>query len=338
MNEMWVGNFEIDLTGVIEDINRFGFSSIGLHVPEGLSKYSPQMAKKLEDSTDCTVLISPDPCYGACDFKGEMFSGLGCQAAIEVGHAPIPGIEPAIKTYWVNAIPINDRFGEAVEKSLDYLEGKRVGILTTFQWIEKLPGMKKILTERGYIPLTSKGDKRIFTEGLILGCDLSAAKIIEDRIDCFLLVVEGFFHALALSLVTEKPIIQADPIEATIRKREIIEAKDKLVRQRYSLIGRAKSAKNFGIVVSTKKGQERLQLAKKLKKKIEEKGKKAILFATDELHCERFNYLEQIECIVSTACPRVALDDWKAYKKPIIMPTELMIVLDETNKYEFDSF
>jgi 2-(3-amino-3-carboxypropyl)histidine synthase len=50
---------------------------------------------------------------------------------------------------------------------------------------------------------------------------------------------------------------------------------------------------------------------------------------------EGFRY---IDCFVSTACPRIAIDDYLQYKIPIITPVELKILLGKISweMYEFD--
>jgi 2-(3-amino-3-carboxypropyl)histidine synthase len=46
----------------------------------------------------------------------------------------------------------------------------------------------------------------------------------------------------------------------------------------------------------------------------------------------------EIDCYVSTACPRIAIDDYLQYKKPIITPVEVEIVLGKRawEEYVFD--
>jgi 2-(3-amino-3-carboxypropyl)histidine synthase len=45
-----------------------------------------------------------------------------------------------------------------------------------------------------------------------------------------------------------------------------------------------------------------------------------------------------IDCFVSTACPRIAIDDYMQYKVPIITPIELDILLGykKWDDYIFD--
>jgi 2-(3-amino-3-carboxypropyl)histidine synthase len=63
------------------------------------------------------------------------------------------------------------------------------------------------------------------------------------------------------------------------------------------------------------------------------------VFLFDEVIPE---YLEGygLDCYVSTACPRLAVDDYSRFKKPVITPPELEIALKEREwkDYGFDDF
>ena len=52
------------------------------------------------------------------------------------------------------------------------------------------------------------------------------------------------------------------------------------------------------------------------------------------------NYIDysDFDAFVSTACPRVAIDDAMKFKKPVLTPIEFEILLGERdwNNYEFD--
>jgi 2-(3-amino-3-carboxypropyl)histidine synthase len=102
--------------------------------------------------------------------------------------------------------------------------------------------------------------------------------------------------------------------------------KDQFLRKRHAMIAKAQGAENFAIVISTKPGQKRLDIALKLKALLKKKKKNAILILADELAPSDFDYAD-IDVIVSTACPRIALDDAESYMKPIITPAELEIAL-----------
>jgi len=69
-------------------------------------------------------------------------------------------------------------------------------------------------------------------------------------------------------------------------------------------------------------------------KEIKKRGKEAYLIFLNDLD-EKINYLG-FDCFISTACPRVAIDDTPKFKKPVLTPIELQILLNERQQYEFD--
>jgi 2-(3-amino-3-carboxypropyl)histidine synthase len=325
---MEVEGYKLDLAPILKELTSRGYSLIGLHLPEGLQRHAKAIASYLEAKTQAKVVITSNPCYGACDLVDESFLSLGIEASIEVGHAPLPFLIPKIPTFFVNAKPTQG-IEQVIKEAVPYLEGKRIGLLTTYQWIEKLDPIKGSLKKEGFLPLTSKGDRRIAQAGLVLGCNASGARRLESRVTSFLFVGEGNFHPLTLLLSVNKPLIQADPFTNQVRKKELAKLKEKVLRQRYQAIEQAKGAKTYGILISTKIGQLRFKLAKAIKEKLKVYGKEAYLFAGDELKAEQFNYLKGVDCLISTACPRIAIDDFLSYKLPIITPIELEIALGE---------
>jgi 2-(3-amino-3-carboxypropyl)histidine synthase len=282
-------------------------------------------------------VIASDPCYGACDLADESFLSLGVEASIEVGHAPLPFLIPKIPTFFVNAKPTQG-IKRVIKDAIPYLEGRRIGLLTTYQWIEGLESIKGLLRKEGFLPITSKGDGRIAQAGLMLGCNASGARRLESRVTSFLFVGEGDFHPLTLLLSVNKPLIQANPFTNQVRKKELAKLKEKALRQRYQAIEQAKGAKTYGILISTKRGQLRFKLAKAIKEKLKAYGKEAYFFAGNALMPDQFNYLKGIDCLISTACPRIAIDDFLSYKLPIITPIELEIALGERGlaNYQLD--
>ncbi|HTY46363.1 MAG TPA: diphthamide synthesis protein, partial [Methanomassiliicoccales archaeon] len=68
------------------------------------------------------------------------------------------------------------------------------------------------------------------------------------------------------------------------------------------------------------------------------RGKKALVLIENSIDPETLMGYD-VDAFVSTACPRLAIDDYLRFKKPIITPKELEIVLGERDwkDYEFDS-
>ncbi|MBU0958015.1 MAG: 2-(3-amino-3-carboxypropyl)histidine synthase subunit [Nanoarchaeota archaeon] len=73
-------------------------------------------------------------------------------------------------------------------------------------------------------------------------------------------------------------------------------------------LSRFYSANSIGIIVSTKKGQYNLKIAEKLKNQIQQQGKKAYIFITNNLNINELENFPNIDFFVNTACPRIQDD------------------------------
>jgi 2-(3-amino-3-carboxypropyl)histidine synthase len=67
-------------------------------------------------------------------------------------------------------------------------------------------------------------------------------------------------------------------------------------------------------------------------------NKKSLIIAMDHFSPVSVQSFNDIDCFVSTACPRIAIDDYLQYKIPILTPIELEIVLGKRKweEYMFD--
>jgi 2-(3-amino-3-carboxypropyl)histidine synthase len=81
------------------------------------------------------------------------------------------------------------------------------------------------------------------------------------------------------------------------------------------------------VLVSSKEGQERLEMAIALKNKIQDQGREAYLILLDNIKPDLLMAFRDLDAFVVTACPRIAIDDDQIYEKPLITPYELEIAL-----------
>jgi len=335
MNKLRIPGYHIDIEKAAQLINRKGYKKVMLQIPEGLKTHASKIADIIEKATQATTLISADPCFGACDLLNHEIHSLNMDLIIHIGHLPIPEIKnPGTPTLFINAKstrPIKN----VVEKAMPLLEGKKIGLTTTAQHIHTLNKIKKILLEKNFKPVIGTGDKRIAEKGQILGCNFSTATVIRDKVDSFLFIGSGNFHPLGLMLTTKKTVIAADPYTNTVKKEELKMLKDKILRQRYAAIIQSKEAKQFAILITTKTGQQRIELAYTIKKMLNKQNKKAYILVLDNLSSTKLQGFSQIDCFISTACPRIAIDDHMQYKKPIITPPELEIILGKRTWDEY---
>ncbi len=333
-------DYEIDLDEAIQTIHKKKWKKILIQLPEGLKTAAECIINIITKHTGAIPLIGADPCYGACDIPcGDYMNSLGVDAILHIGHTAISSLQTSteIPILYINAqsqkpvIPV-------VKKALPFLAGKIIGLVTTAQHLHTLPDVQQYLQNKGFIPRIGTGDRRITHQGQVLGCNFSSAHVLSSLVDSYLFIGSGTFHPFGLILSTHKPVVAADPYTGIVKTTELDELKERVLRQRFGAITVAQQSNTFGIIIALKPGQQRIDLALQVQKKIQEKGKKVILFTADHLAPMIVQEFPFIDCFVSTLCPRIALDDYLQYKKNIITPIELSIALGEKpwENYSFD--
>ena len=324
---MRISSYNIDLEEVVKEIKGKGYSRVLLQLPEGLKIYATDFVNFLENETDAKFVVFADPCFGACDVVCSDIKDTGVDFIVQIGHLPIPYLKDSEPpTMFVNAF-VDFNVEKLVKKVIPKLNSKKIGLVTTAQHVHLLEQVKENLSEEDFEVFIGGGDKRIDAKGQILGCNFSAANRLKDDVDMFLFIGSGNFHAMGLILSTKKPVVAVDPYTLEVKKEEIDELKDMVLKQRYGAIASCRDAKTFGIIVGLKKGQERAELADDLKKMIESQGRKSLVFAMNHFSPMFLGGFRGINCFVSTSCPRIAIDDYTQYKIPVITPVELKILL-----------
>lgn len=80
------------------------------------------------------------------------------------------------------------------------------------------------------------------------------------------------------------------------------------------------------VVLCGKVGQARPGLAEGIVRAIRDSGREASILVADEITPDSL-LPYRADAFVSTACPRVAMDDQAKYPKPVLTATEIEIVL-----------
>lgn len=326
--------FKFDLEEVVTLVKKRGYKWIALELPEGLRDRAADIAGKVQEEAACEVLISCDPCYGACDVNDEALAALGCEAIFHFGHTKLfKGTLLPVYYVSVEAATFKD-IHHLLERG-EAMLGRRVGLAATAQYLPYLEEARKYLEEKGHRVYIGRAGKTL-PPGQVLGCSFVTVRAVMDRVDDFAFIGGGDFHPLGIALATGKRTVAFDPETGTVRDME--ELRDRVLRQRFAGIAKARDARRFGIVVGLKKGQRRLGLALRLKKKLEEKGRIGFLLTLREITPENLYPFRKLDALVCTACPRVAIDDAGRFPIPLLTPPELEIALGERSweDYAFD--
>jgi 2-(3-amino-3-carboxypropyl)histidine synthase len=334
---MNISGYTIEIEPALTTIQKNGYKTIALQIPEGLKRSIFPVVDALKQKTNATILVAADPCFGACDIADYELKNLGVEFILHIGHTPIPDIQKyCIPTMFLTASSTLD-ITAVVIKALASLKGNKIGVLTTAQHLHTLDSVVDILHRHHFTAILSKGDSRISQKSQILGCNFSAATRIADTVDSFLFIGSGTFHPVGLLLSSKKPVIAADPYTNSVKTEELEEMKNIILRQRYAAILASQNAHRFGILIGLKQGQQRRQLAINLQQMLTSANKQFLLITQDEFSPMALQGFD-LDCYVSTACPRIAIDDYVQYKKPIITPIELEIALGKRSwdEYVFD--
>jgi 2-(3-amino-3-carboxypropyl)histidine synthase len=325
--------YDLELDKVCKIINEKQAKNIILQFPEGLKGIATKVKDHLENNTKSNIIISGDLCFGACDLPSFDLL-MGADLLIQFGHAEMPNLKCDIPILYVPAYSKLDVM-PVVSNAAKHLK-KNVGLITTIQHVHKLSEVKEYLQKNGFDVKIGEATGRITHPGQVLGCNLSCATSIASLVDCYLFIGSGNFHAIGIALSTKKPVIIADPVQNEVRETQ--EIKDRLLRQRHGAITSASSASSFGIIVSSKPGQIRMNTALNLKILAEKHKKKAYIIVLNEIIPEKLKGFN-LAAIVSCACPRIAIDDFLTYPVPILTPQEFKIVLNEQKweDYNFDT-
>lgn len=313
-------DYDYKIDTIKDKIQELNAKNVILQFPEGLKTDAIMVAEEINSVVDdVNIIIDADPCFGACDLADNKVNGH-VDLVVHFAHTALP-IKTECPVLYIEAhssADINAPILDAINKLDD--DVKTIGLVTTTQHIHKLEDMIEIFKSNGYNVVLDNGVGT--SSGQVLGCNFTSIKNL--NVDVIVYVGSGDFHALGVKLFTKKPVILADPF--TGRARDIDKFYDKILRIRFARITKAKSAKSYGIIISSKKGQLRFELALKLRDLLEEHGLKAQILNMDYIAPDRllpFN----LDAFVMTACPRIAIDDSAMYKKPVITPQELEIVL-----------
>jgi 2-(3-amino-3-carboxypropyl)histidine synthase len=316
--------FDLDEDKLLAEITGRGARRILIQLPDGLKNEGTRLAGLVRRKTGADVFVSAVPAWGACDLSLDAATRLKADLLVHYGHNEF--LRDSSNGVPVVYIPSRSKHEiiPAAEKAVPILQGKNIGLATTIQHLHKLPDVAKLLEEKGFnVHVPGRGPWSHET-GQVLGCDYFGLKKIQSQVDSFL-IIGSYFHGLGAALSVEKPTILADPYDGTVKALD--EDRDRMIRQRYAMVDKARRANSFGIIVSTKPGQSNPQVALSILKQVEEAGRKAVILYADEIVPQKLLDFTDIDVFVDTACPRLALDDPERFPKPIITRDEIMVAV-----------
>jgi len=309
----------IDFSAVFEQIK--SGRRIGIQLPDGLKFYAGEIARKFREK-GFEVLISGKASYGACDIDMELLNAV--DFLVHFGHTKMVDVERVIYA------PYRVNYSIDVWLLKEKIKEREIAVIGTASYAWKFEEVAEELENAGFQVELKKG-RGLELKGQVLGCNYSALEDV--RSSAILFIGDGLFHPRGAKLYCNKRVYAYSPLTG-----EIFEVDEsEFVRRRYIEISRAKTAKSFGILVSTKIGQKRLDMALKIQREAFERGLVAEIILLDEINPSALDNF-RFDAFVNTACPRISYDDYGRFSKPIITPREFEMMVRDSKALSLESF
>ncbi len=308
---------------LIREIKEKNPKLILLQLPEGLKKEASKLVKTIKENTNSEVIVSGEPCWGACDIALDEARNLKADLIVLYGHAPFMKINfPILYIEARYETNIEDLIKKSLKEIKDF---KRIALVCSVQHMHQIPIAEKILKDNSkevYIP-PKKGFA--FYPGQVLGCEYNGLKSIKDKFDA-ILVIGNDFHALGAALAIPKKVILIDPFNREIHDMSV--KREKIIRQRIIAINKVKDARKIGIIIDNKPGQH-FGSAYHIKNKLEKEDKEVVLISMNEITDDKLVNLHDIQAFIETACPRISTEDYARFSKPVINYREALVVIND---------
>ena len=304
--------YDLEVGRVLGEVRRRGAKVVVVQAPDGLKGQLRELYDTLVEA-GVSPVISADPCYGGCDLAISESAFVGADLIVHVGHERFNQAGDGVPALFIEARHIPG-LGELGEKAASYLceRGiRRVGLIASVQHRVLLGDLGRVLEGRG-LEVAVDGA----TGGLILGCRVEAVKSLEGRVDAFLYLGGGDFHALGAAMAVEKDVFVADPYRNEVR--DLRDLKRKTLAKRWWAIAEAAKARRFGVFMVSKSGQFQRAAAERIRQGLESKGRVAYMLIANEINWERLAPFGFVEAFIVTGCPRIAVDNQDGFRRPVL--------------------
>jgi len=313
---------EFEKEKLISELTERKPKKVLVQLAEGIKRDASEISNWIE-SLGIECIFSGETCWGACSVAVQEAQALGVDLLVHFGHAEFIKVDFPI--LYMEVQDILD-LGPILNRSLPHVEPyKSIGLSYSIQHRHDIENIKRFYEDNGKkVTLSQKAGTNAY-EGHITGCEYRGLKAIQDQVDAFV-IIGNQFHSMGATLALKKPVILVDVYNDDVRSMAGL--RDKILKQRFFSIEKFREAKNVAIIVEIKPGQK-FGNPRKLLEKLKAAGKNAIVITMSELTPDKIMNFYHIEAFVELACPRIALDDFAKYPKPILTMIEALVAIGE---------
>ena len=321
----------IDEKRIFKEIEDKDPASVSLNGPDGILPQVQETANKISEKFGIPAYVLADTTWGTCDMNSMGSKVLGAEIQFNIGHTI------NTEVYEKNLILIDAyddvEFDSVAKKCAEILKGRTISLVTDSQHLHQMDSVEKILTENNITVKIGKGKGQL-NDGQVFGCEFYPASELKKEVDAYVFLGQSNFHASGIALSTNLPTYVLDPYFNEVR--EVTEFAQKLKKKATLAIYKAAEAQTFGVIVGLKEGQLSKVFALKIKKQLEDAGKKVQLFALTDITNDRLRNLKGIDAFIQVACPRISTDN--QFDKPVLSTPQANALLKLLKNEKIDEY
>ncbi|MCR4284982.1 MAG: diphthamide biosynthesis enzyme Dph2 [archaeon] len=319
-------NFEMEK--LESELKRLKPKRVLVQLPEGIKQNAFEIKRKIE-GMGIEAVFSGETCWGGCSISTQEAKDVGADLLVHFGHAQF------IKSdFPILYIEVKDELDlkKILKKSLSFIKKyDTIGLSHSVQHKHDIDSVVKFYENAGKKIIISVKKGYAAYSGHVIGCEFGGLKSIADKVDAFVILGNNF-HSMGACLAVEKPVILLDVYNDKVRSMEGV--RDKIIRQRIVAIDKFKTASKVGVIIEAKPGQK-FGSPSFVVDKLKKEGKEVILITMNELSPDKLMNFYDVDAFVELACPRIAIDDFARYSKPLITMKEALVAIGEKSMDDF---
>lgn len=318
-------NYHFEIAKTVKRIREKKATRVALQFPEGLLMFSVPIADLIEQETGASMVILGDVTYGACCVDDFAAAALGCDFLVHYGHSCLISIKDCeLSNMMYVFVEIDIDVMHLVETVTTLVAAEtRVACIGTIQFVSSMRTAIPLLQQHFKHPIMVP-QNRPLSMGELLGC--TSPQVPASETDVVLYVGDGRFH-LESFLIANPAIkaLQYNPYNKLLTRESYHH--DEMHRLRKEAIERGRHATRIGLVMGTLGRQGSPRIVDRLTRLIKGAGKTVTLFLMSEIFPSKLALIDDVDCFVQVACPRLSIDWGYAFPKPLLSPYECEVAM-----------
>lgn len=298
-------------------------------MPEGLLLFATTISDILTQfCPGIETLIMGDVTYGACCIDDYTARAMGCDLLVHYAHSClIPVDVTKIKTLYVFVDISIDTSHLLATLERNFSPGKTIAMVGTIQFNATIHGVRSALEKAGFKVIVPQIAP--LSKGEILGCTSPNLSTYTDSpVDLILYLGDGRFHLESIMIHNpEIPAYRYDPYSRKLTHETYGHGEMQDLRR--DAIRTAKRARKWGLILGSLGRQGNPHTMALIEAKLKQMGIPFVNLLLSEIFPGKLALMNDVECWVQVACPRLSIDWGYAFPRPLLTPYEALVALEE---------